>query len=197
MGLYELTVFVHVAAAMSLLSGSVVASPGVRRGVRRARTTQELRAYLSLGSPLLVLEPASAIVVLASGIYLTSVANFGDQGWVQASIAFWIVNAIVAGVVVKPAIGQVAAAAATAADGPLDQHLDVLRNSSRWSIGGDVLMANDIAMLYVMTMKTELVGSLLAVAVTMMAIAAARVITVSCSAIRRRSAMATSGPTPT
>ena len=177
MGLYELTVFVHVAAAVTLLSGSVFASPAVRGAVRRARTTQEVSAYMSLGGPLLVLEPASAAVVLASGIYLTSVANFWDQGWVQASIAFWIVNAIVAGVAVKPAIGRVAAAAGATADGPVDQHLDTLRRSPRWSIGGDVLMANDIAMLYVMTMKTELADSLLAVAVTVMATAAARALT--------------------
>jgi len=83
----------------------------------------------------------------------------------------------VAGVVVKPVIGHVVAAAATAIDGPVDQHLDTFRRSSRWSVGGDVLMANDIAMLYVMTMKPDLAGSLLAVAGTILAIGAVRVIT--------------------
>jgi hypothetical protein len=136
-----------------------------------------MRAYLAIGGPLLILEPTSALVVLASGIYLTSVANFWAQGWVQAAIAFWIVNAVVAGVVVKPVIGHVVAAAATAIDGPVDQHLDTFRRSSRWSVGGDVLMANDIAMLYVMTMKPDLAGSLLAVAGTILAIGAVRVIT--------------------
>jgi len=177
MGLYEVMVFVHVAAAVTLLSVSVVASPAVRGSVRRAGTTQEMRAYLAIGGPLLILEPTSALVVLASGIYLTSVANFWAQGWVQAAIAFWIVNAVVAGVVVKPVIGHVVAAAATAIDGPVDQHLDTFRRSSRWSVGGDVLMANDIAMLYVMTMKPDLAGSLLAVAGTILAIGAVRVIT--------------------
>jgi len=141
MGLYEVMVFVHVTAAVTLLSGSVV------------------------------------LVVLASGIYLTSVANFWAQGWVLAAIAFWLVNAVVAGVVVKPVIGHVVAAAATATDGPVDLHLDTFRRSSRWSVGGDVLMANDIAMLYVMTMKPDLAGSLLAVAGTILAIGAVRVIT--------------------
>jgi len=177
MGLYEVMVFVHVAAAVTLLSGSVVASPAVRGSVRRAGTTQEMRAYLAIGGPLLILEPTSALVVLASGIYLTSVANFWAQGWVQAAIAFWIVNAVVAGGGVKPVIGHVVAAAATAIDGPVDQHLDTFRRSSRWSVGGDVLMANDIAMLYVMTMKPDLAGSLLAVAGTILAIGAVRVIT--------------------
>lgn len=177
MSLYELMVFVHVAAAVALLSGSVIASPAVRGAVRRAGTTQDIRAYLTLGGPLLILEPTSAVVVLTSGIYLTSVADFWTQGWVQAAIAFWIVNAVVAGAVVKPTIGRVVAAAATAADGPVDRHLDMLRRSLRWSVGGDVLLASDLAMLYVMTMKPELAGSLLAVAGTMMAIAAVRIIT--------------------
>jgi hypothetical protein len=76
MNLYALVVFVHVAAAVALLSSSVVAYPGVRRAIRRAHTTQEVRAYLAIGRPPLLLEPVSAVVVLSSGIYLTNVANF-------------------------------------------------------------------------------------------------------------------------
>jgi hypothetical protein len=57
MGLYELSVFVHVAAAVALLSGSVVASPGVRRrsacpNDARDRYVPELsRAWRSRSSP--------------------------------------------------------------------------------------------------------------------------------------------------
>ena len=176
MGLYELSVFVHVAAAVALLSGSIVASPGVRAAVRRARTTQEMRAYLAIGRPLPMLELASALVVLASGVYLASVANFWTQGWVQASVAFWLVNSVVAGTVVKPVISRVAAQAATAADGPLTQRLDALRWSPRWSFGADLITANDAAMLYVMVMKPGFAGSLLVVATTILFVAAARAI---------------------
>jgi hypothetical protein len=174
MDLYALIVFVHVAAAVALLSSSVVASPGVRAAVRRAKTTQEIRAYLAIGRPLLILEPASALVVLASGLYLTNVANFWTQGWVQVSIAFWIVNALVAGAMVKPAIGRVAAEAARASDGPVGHDLDDLRQSPRWSLGGDLLMATDAAILYVMTMKPELAGAVLVVIGTILFVAAAR-----------------------
>ena len=83
-------------------------------------------------------------------------------------------NSVVAGTVVKPAISRVAAQAATAADGPLAQHLDALRWSPRWSFGGDLITANDAAMLYVMTMKPGLAGSLLVVAATIVVVAAAR-----------------------
>lgn len=173
MNLYDLFVFVHIASAVLLVGSSVMASPGVRAAIRRARTTGEVRAYLALARQLLVLEPAAALVVLASGIYLTSVANFWSQGWVQAAVASWLLNSVIAGVMVKPAISRVAAGA-TAADGPVGDHLDALRWSRRWSVGGDALMANDAAMLYLMTMKPELAGSLLAVIAANATVAAAR-----------------------
>jgi hypothetical protein len=164
MDLYELVVLVHIGAAFSLLSGSVIASPHVRRVVRRARTVQEMRAYLAIGRPLLILEPVSAVVVLASGVHLTSVAHFWTQGWVQVAVAFWVVNSVVAATLVKPAIGRLASQAVTSPDGPVGNDLDAFRWSLRWSFGGDLLMANDATMLYLMAMKPGLAGSLLAVA---------------------------------
>ena len=54
--------------------------------------------------------------------------------------------------------------------------LEALRRSPRWSFGGDLITANDAAMLYVMTMKPGLSGSLLVVAATILFVAAARAI---------------------
>jgi hypothetical protein len=160
MGLYELCVFIHVAAAVSLLGGSVIASPGVRAAVRRARTSQELRAYLTIGRPLHVLEPASAILLLVSGVYLTTVANFWSLGWVHVSLAAWLINAVVANTLVKPALAGIAAAANASPDGAVGPGLDGLRWSERWSVGGDVLWVNDAAILYLMVMKPELAAAI-------------------------------------
>jgi hypothetical protein len=66
------------------------------------------------------------------------------------------------------------AEATTALDGPVGQQLDAVRRSSRWVSGGDLLMANDAAMLYVMTMKPALTPSLLVVAVAILVVAAVR-----------------------
>ena len=162
MGLYELSVLLHIAAAVALLSGSVIASPTVRAAVRRAQTVQELRAYLKIGRPLLILEPASAIVILGTGAYLTTVANFWALGWVQVSLVAWFVNAVVAASMVKPAISRVSLAAAKA-DDEVGPHLQALRWSDRWSIGGDLLLANDAASLCVMTLKPEWTGALVLV----------------------------------
>ena len=164
MSLYDAAVFVHLAAAVGLLSGSVVGSPAVRAAVRRAQTLHELRAYLTIGRPLHVLEPASAVTLLVTGIYLTSAAGFWTLGWVQVAVVAWVINAAVAGLLVKPIVTQLAAHAAVPLDSPVGTETDALRRSRRWTIGGDILLANDAATLFIMSVRPELAGSLLAVA---------------------------------
>jgi hypothetical protein len=163
MNLYLLILFVHVAAAVALLSGSVVGSPAVRGAVRRAGSTDDVRAILAAGRPLLVLEPVAALLVLGSGLYLTSALRFWTLGWVQVAMAAWLVNAVVAAALVKPAVGRVAASAAAAA-GAVGEGLHALRWSPRWSAGGDVLLANDVTILFLMVAKPGLGASLLTVA---------------------------------
>jgi hypothetical protein len=163
MNLYLLILFVHVAAAVALLSGSVIGSPAVRGAVRRARSTDDVRTIVAVGRPLLLLEPVAALLVLGSGLYLTSALRFWALGWVQVALAAWLVNAVVAGALVKPAIGRVATGAATTA-GAVGEGLHALRWSPRWSAGGDLLLANDVAILFLMVAKPGLGASLLTVA---------------------------------
>jgi hypothetical protein len=163
MYIYMWIVFIHVLASVVLLGDSVLGSPAVRAAVRRAETAQEVRAYLAIGRPLAVVTPIAALLVLASGIYLTSVIRFWALGWVQVATACWLLNGAVAGALVNPAIARTAADAA-GANGPVSPRLHRLRWSARWSFGGDLLMANDLSILFVMVMKPALTGSLLAVA---------------------------------
>jgi hypothetical protein len=51
----------------------------------------------------------------------------------------------------------------------------VPRWSRRWSAGGDVLLANDAAALYLMTMKPELTGSIVLVTLVNLLVVAVRV----------------------
>jgi hypothetical protein len=78
-------------------------------------------------------------------------------------MAAWVVNAVVAAALVKPAIGRVALGAAATA-GAVGEGLHALRWSPRWSAGGDVLLANDVAILFLMVAKPGLGASLFTVA---------------------------------
>ncbi len=163
---YTLVVFAHVAAAAVLVGGSLLAAPGVRAAVRRTRSAQEVSAFLAVGRPLRVVDPIAALLVLATGVYLTSVGHWWDLGWVQVATALWVVNSVTAKAVVEPAVQRLAAAAGDAVDGSIDARLDALRWSRAWSLGTDLLLANDAAVLYLMTVKPGLAGSLIAVLVT-------------------------------
>jgi hypothetical protein len=193
MSLYDLVLFVHVAAAVALLGGSVIASPAVRAAIRRARTIEEMRAYLSIGHPLLMLEPISALVILATGVYLTNISAYWNEGWVQVPAALWLVNAAFAGALVKPAIRRIADQAAAASDDLVGHELDTLRWSRRWSFGGDMLMANDAVALYLMSMKPALAESLLIVVAVNILVAATRAIRHGFRRGARASSMATAG----
>jgi hypothetical protein len=160
---YTIVVLVHIAAAVALLSSSVVGAPVIRAAVRRAATGAEVSTLLRAGRPLHLIQPLAAVGVLASGIYLANVANVWSFGWVRVAVAFWIVNAVVAGGLVNPLIARVGSAAGELGSAPVDARLDALRWSPRWSAGGDVLAGTDAAMLVLMTLRPGLVGSLLVV----------------------------------
>ena len=162
---YTLVVFAHIAAAAVLVGGSLLAAPGVRAAVRRAGTAQEVRNYLTVGRPLSVINPVAALLVLVTGIYLTSVTHWWHMGWVQIATVVWFLNSVTARAVVEPAIHRLSAEAAVAADGAIGERLHALRWSRRWSIGVDLLLANDAAVLYLMTAKPALLESILVVAV--------------------------------
>lgn len=174
MGSYTLVVFIHIAAAVLLLATSILGEPAVRAAARRTTSPQELRAFLEVGRPMSVLSPVAAVVLLASGIYLATVGRFWTLGWVQVATAFWVVNSALAGLVVRPAIDRVAAAASDATDRSIGERLDAARWSSGWSLGVDAMAANDAAILYLMTMKPGFAGSLAVVLVANLAVAGVR-----------------------
>ena len=176
MSLYPFIVFIHIAAAAILVGGSVLAGPLVRAAARRTRATQDLRAFLTLAHTLEAVDPIVAMVVLASGVYLTSVSNFWTFGWVQVSTAFWMASSFVAVGVVKPLLGRLAAEAKAAADAQVSERLNALRWSARWTYGGDFLAATDAAVLYLMTMKPGLFCSLAVVAAAYILIFAVRLV---------------------
>lgn len=173
---YIIVVFVHIAAAVLLLGTSILGEPAVRAAARRATEPRDLSALLTVGRPMAVISPLAALALLASGVYMASVARMWTLGWVQVATVFWVVNCVVAIAVVKPAIGRVASEAAASSTGVIGPELDRLRWSIAWTRGVDLLAANDAAVLYLMTLKPGLGGSLAVVILANIAVAGGRLV---------------------
>lgn len=152
MSTYAIVLFLHVLSATTLLGGGMVAATLFRVGARRARTYDGLRTVLAVGSPLRVINPAVALVLLASGVYLASLLHWWSLGWVRIAVALWIVNLVVAARVVGPHVGRLAREI-VGLEGPVSGAADRIRWSTRWTIGSSVMTTNDAAVLMLMLLK--------------------------------------------
>ena len=103
-------------------------------------------------------DPAAAVVVLASGVYLGA-AGWWTEGWFYLSIAAWIANLLLA-VFIVDRLRAAWLLATEHPDGPELLALDAGRRSARWNGALASMGANDVAMIFLMVMKPGLSGAL-------------------------------------
>lgn len=155
---YSTVLFVHVLSAV-LLAGGTLSHPHTRAAIRDARSSQELADWLAFERRSSKWKPVLALVLLASGIYLGS-AGWWTQSWFYVSVATWVANAVLAGVVLGRAEQALAGAIAQAPEGPVPPVADRLRRSTVWAAASGAMIANDVVLLYVMFNKPGLYGAI-------------------------------------
>lgn len=172
LSIYTLVLFVHVMSAIVLIGSGLIA-PLTHRSIREARTLTELRRWLAFSRRSTKWNPVAALALLASGIYLGSI-GWWTQAWFFVAVGAWLLNAaLAAGVVGRAADSLAEAAAAGEGDGLVPAAVDLLRHAPRWRLAHDAMLANDVAILWVMMAKPDLVGSVAVVAVAVAAAAGA------------------------
>jgi uncharacterized membrane protein len=170
MNVYDTVLFVHIVAAVVLVGGSLVATPAIRSAARRAGSVDELRLWLRFGRPFKTIDPVSSLTLVASGAYLATAGNWWAHAWVQAALALWVFNTVIAAGLQNPAIERLATAALETPAGPVTAELDALRSSRRWSATANILLANDLAVLYLMVSKAGYTAAIVTVAVAQAAV---------------------------
>lgn len=151
----------HVVAGV-LLVGSSIFSSFIRRALVTAPSVESLLMWLDFGRRATAANLPIALVLLASGIYLGS-TGWWSQGWFYVAAGAWVVNATLAGLVLKRSAVALAKAAARVGRGPVGPDLEALRRSRAWELAEQTMRANDIGMLYVMYMKPSVLESLLVI----------------------------------
>ena len=148
--------FVHVVTGL-VLAGASVSAPLIRNAIRGAETMPELRRWLFFSRQVGRFNPPSALILLASGIYLGTV-GWWRTGWFAVSIAVWIVNSALSVGVVKKTQTAIAGS-----DGLADARR--IGANRAWDIADGILLANNVAMVWVMTAKPSLLESVAVVVV--------------------------------
>lgn len=159
MNTYRFVLFLHIASAVLLIGGSL-AGLLARSAVRRCVTARDVAVVLALGRPLSVMNPLSAFSLLGSGIYLASVGHWWTTPWVLVAVVMWMANVAIAKGLVGPVITRLAEQVGAGGGGPLTRDAHVFRRSIAWTFGGDLLVAHDVAILLLMTLRLPWVESL-------------------------------------
>ncbi|HEU5163670.1 MAG TPA: hypothetical protein VFV54_11025 [Thermoanaerobaculia bacterium] len=160
--IYEIIVFVHVLAALILI-GSAFWSARLRTAVRAAATRAELAAFIGFAIRSTRINPLAALVLLGSGIYLGSY-GWWSAAWFYVAAGAWVANLLLAVLVVGPAERAVLEAARRDGGEAIDGGLDRARGRRSWDLAAAAMLANDLAMVWVMFNKPGLAGAILAVA---------------------------------
>ncbi len=151
----------HVVAGV-LLIGSSIFSSSIHRAIVTAPSVESLLVWLDFGRRATAANPFIALVLLASGIYLGS-AGWWSEGWFYVAAGSWLVNSLLAGLVLKRSAVALAKAAARIGRGPVGPDLEALRRSRAWELAEHTMRASDIGMLYIMYMKPSVLESLLVI----------------------------------
>ncbi len=163
---YTIALFLHVMSAIGFFLGAGIWLFGLAM-LRRAQRVEQVRSILTLVARTGPVFGISAVILLAAGIYMTVTVWGFEQGWIRIAM-LGIVLLIALGVgVIDPRRRALSRLANDAPDGPLPQALAQRTQEKLLSIAIYVQVFLLLGIVFLMTTKLALVGSLIALAVAL------------------------------
>lgn len=161
---YHLVLFVHVTAAILLVGGSAWTHVAVSLA-GRASTVDGVRSQLAFVRTFVRASMPIAMLVLLAGAWLATDAGMWRDAWLLTSLVLFLAVGAVAGRVVDPSVADLVAAADEAPDGPVGPSLAAALHAPRIAVATTLMSAADVALVFLMTNKPGLAGSLTVVTV--------------------------------
>lgn len=160
MDLYHVLLFVHIAAAIVLVGGSLAADL-VGHLARKAATVESLRGLVNVNATLAKFINAAAPVVLLAGIYLAFAGSHWSSGWVPVSLALFLLAGAIAFSVIDPGVKKMVAALSDVPDGPVGPAvgMEMGRIAAPVAFAGSTMVGIDMAILFLMTNKPGYTGA--------------------------------------
>ena len=173
MELYNVGLFVHILGAVVLV-GMGFFFPIVMGGLRRTPTVAGVREWAKAAHAMAKIGNPAAALTMLTGLYMTWAEWSFAQSWIVVGLVLFLIAGGIAGAVLDPELKKLNEAAAAASDGPVPDDLRQLAAAPRIHTFESMLFGIDIAIVFLMTNKPGLVGSLVTAAVGV-AIGAARI----------------------
>jgi uncharacterized membrane protein len=158
MDLYTLGKFTHVAAAIVLV-GSYLVAPVVHGAIRASTDVRVLRALARLLQRVITASGPAALLVLASGVYMTLTGWSFTVTWIVVALVLFVVNGTIAMSMVDPNVKKLLAAVNEVPGGALDRKLLELVHDAKVVGAMRIVVGVDVAIVSLMVFKPGPVGA--------------------------------------
>jgi hypothetical protein len=118
----DLAWFAHLFGVLLLAAGTGIEWTSVRL-IRRAKTTEDLRRFASMGKGLEILFPVSVVLILASGVYIVEKYDAWGRDWVIATLVAFVAMSLIGGAVASRRLKAIEKAAESVGPGSLPPKL--------------------------------------------------------------------------
>jgi len=160
--MYSISLFLHIVGALGLFTSLGFEQAGLFN-LRRAQTNAQAREWLSLLRGLQRIQGPSALVLLATGLYMMA-TRWSGQAWAGLGLAGMVLMAIIGATVTgrrMKAIGR----AMPAGDGPLPSTLRERFDDSALGTSASVRIALALGIVFNMSVKPAAGGAVAALVV--------------------------------
>jgi hypothetical protein len=162
MSLYNLFLFLHVTGAVTYYAGVAVLLLGLG-ALRRARQVEQARALSGLMQRAEPLAVIGGLLILGAGSYMTATAWGWSTGWILVTLVTLIGLGALAVGVIEPRRKAIRGLAKDSPDGPLPEPLKAQIHDPILGTALHVLAAVVVGIIFLMTVKPELVTSILVI----------------------------------
>ena len=166
MSIYTIVLFLHVSGAIGYFVGMGAWLFGLAT-IRRAQRVEQVRSLVQLVGLSGPLFGVSVLLLLAAGLYMALTAWSLLTGWIVVGLISLVLLAPLGTAVLEPRRRVIDRLARKAPDGPLPEELDRYIHDPVLLTAPQTLTALLLGVVFVMTTKPSLVGSIIVMAVAL------------------------------
>ncbi len=163
MDLYSIALFFHIAGALGFFAALGLEAVGFWQ-IRTARTADQVRAGMGVFGSTRRLGMISMLTILIFGIYM-AVKAWGATGWIVVALVAFVLEAVLPPTLTAPRVAAIMRAL-PGENGPLSPSMHALTNHPALRLSNAIRVAVGLGIVFIMTVKPDAVGSVLAIAVT-------------------------------
>jgi len=162
MNLYNIALFFHVVGALGYFIALGLEWFNLQQ-LQRTSTVEQVGEWFKITGRLRGIGGISMLLILIAGFYMTFAA-WGGADWISVAFGAMILQGVLAGVLTSPRMRAIQKAIANES-GPITPALDALLHHPLLSVSMLARVGIALGIIFLMTVKPALMGSLITIAV--------------------------------